>query len=29
MLPDADAINFVLLSSTDEIPNGYIGAWKP
>ncbi|MFX1715552.1 hypothetical protein [Paraburkholderia sp. A1RO-5L] len=28
MLPDADTVDFVFLSSTDEKPEGYVGVWK-
>ncbi|MFM0033689.1 hypothetical protein [Paraburkholderia strydomiana] len=28
MLPDADKVDYVFLSSTDEKPAGYIGTWK-
>ncbi|SEH40988.1 hypothetical protein [Paraburkholderia hospita] len=28
MLPDADKVNYVFLSSIDEKPQGYVGTWK-
>ncbi|WP_341313503.1 helix-turn-helix transcriptional regulator [Paraburkholderia sp. IMGN_8] len=27
-LPDADKVDYVFLSSTEEKPDGYVGAWK-
>ncbi|MGF6379817.1 transcriptional regulator with XRE-family HTH domain [Paraburkholderia atlantica] len=28
MLPDADKVDYVFLSSSDEKPQGYVGTWK-
>jgi hypothetical protein len=28
MLPDADKVDFVFLSTSEEKPKGYVGAWK-